>query len=350
MEKYIIQPSYSIKRTIEELDLAASKVLFVVDDQEYLIGAVSDGDIRRAILKGISLEKPVCEIMNENPISFYEDYSLETVKETLLQHKIEAVPIVDKRNRVVEILFWDEIFKEKGTNYSQIDLPVVIMAGGKGTRLDPFTRILPKPLIPIGEKTIIEVIMDEFVKYGMKDFYISINHKGRMIKAYFKDQESDYNLQYIYEDKPLGTAGALRALHGKIDTPFFVSNCDIIIKDDYTKIYNFHKKEGFSLTLVGSMQHHTIPYGVCEIDISGALKKIDEKPEQDIIVNAGMYLLNPEVLKLIPPNEFFHITDLIEKLQENGYKIGVYPITEKSWIDIGQWEEYKKSTKIFNNI
>ena len=191
---------------------------------------------------------------------------------------------------------------------------------------------------------------NEYAKFGMKDFYISINHKGKMIKAYLEDHEGDYFFRYISENKFLGTAGALKYLDGKLDSPFFVSNCDIIIKDDYTKIYDFHKKGGYALTLVASMQHHTIPYGVCEIENGGDLKSIIEKPQYDFLVNTGMYVLDPEVLGYIPENEFFHITHLMEKLKKEGLKIGVYPVSEKSYIDVGQWNEYKNAMKVMGDF
>jgi dTDP-glucose pyrophosphorylase len=347
MRKYLVREYCLIKDALKQMDITASKTLFVVNDKKQLIGAISDGDIRRAVLNGIPFDKPVKEIMNSKPLCFEKDYKLEKVKQILLGKKIEAVPIINNNKEVIEILFWDEIFREKKREYNQINLPVVIMAGGKGTRLDPFTRILPKPLIPIGDKPMIEVIMDEYAKYGMKNFYITINHKGKMVKAYFEDFKSDYSLQYINEDKPLGTAGALKYLEKKLNSPFFVSNCDIIIKDDYTKIYDFHKKGGYALTLVASMQNHVIPYGVCEIENGGTLTKIIEKPQYNFLVNAGMYILNPEVLEYIPKDEFYHITHLIEKLQTKGYKIGVYPVSEKSWIDVGQWSEYKNTIQKF---
>ena len=223
------------------------------------------------------------------------------------------------------------------------------MAGGKGTRLAPFTYILPKPLIPIGEKPVIEIIIDEYIKFGVNNFFISVNHKANMIKAYFEDINHEYSIGYVIEDKPLGTAGSLKYLEGKIDSDFFVSNCDIIIKENYNSIYDFHKKNDNILTLVSSMQHHTIPYGVCEIENGGTLKSITEKPQYDFLVNTGMYILSPEALKYIPENEFFHITHLIEKLKDDGKKVGVFPVSEKSWIDIGQWTEYKKAVEFLKN-
>ena len=345
MKNYFIDKSSVLKNALKQMDKIGSKTLVVVDKSDKLIGVLSSGDIRRSILEDNELGKDIYKIMNIKPYYVYEDFDLEELKTEIFKREIELVPVLNNDNVVVNIITLKEIFSAQAFNYPQIKIPVVIMAGGKGTRLDPFTRILPKPLIPIGEKPIIEIIMDEFAKFGMKKFYVSLNHKGKMIKAYLEDHDNDYTFKYIFENKPLGTAGALKFIEGKIKTPFFVSNCDIIIKSDYSKIYDFHTRGGYDLTLVGSIQHHIIPYGICEIENGGILKKINEKPEQDFIVNTGMYLLNPEVLDAIPEDEFFHITHLIEKLQKQGKKIGVYPVSEKSWIDVGQWEEYKLSLK-----
>ena len=183
--------------------------------------------------------------------------------------------------------------------------------------------------------------MDEYAKYGIKDFYISINHKGKMIKLFFEDYVSNYKINYIEEKKSLGTAGAIGLLKKSFESDFFVSNCDILIKGDYIKIYEFHKKRNYDLTIVASMKHFTIPYGVCEIGDGGILTAIKEKPEFDFLVNTGMYLMKPNVLKFIPKNVFCNMTDLINDLISNNMSIGVFPISEKSYIDVGQWEEYK---------
>ena len=267
---------------------------------------------------------------------------IENVKNTLIQKRYEAIPIIDNKKQIVEILFWNALFQNEKKKYTKINAPVVIMAGGRGTRLDPFTRILPKPLIPIGDKTMLEVIMDEYKQYGITDFYISVNHKAKLIKAYFEETKINASIKFIDEDKPLGTAGALKFIEGKIDVPFFVSNCDIIIKNDYADIYDFHIKEKYDITIVASMQHYKIPYGICEILNGGSLDRIVEKPEYDFLVNTGMYILNPNVLSNIPSNEFFHITHLIEKIKSKRLKVGVYPVSEKAWIDVGQWSEFNK--------
>ena len=350
VDNYIVSSKDSIRKAIKKMDSAGIGIIIVTDDKKNVKSIVTDGDFRRAILHGIKLTSNISKISNTEFTYLNKGYLKKEAKNIFRKFQIQHIPIIEK-GKLINILTGDTFFdiNDEGRVENKINLPVVIMAGGKGTRMDPFTRILPKPLIPVGDKAMLEVIMDEYAKFGMKNFYISINYKGKMIKAYLEDHESDYVFNFIYEDKPLGTAGALKYLEGKIYSPFFVSNCDIIINDDYTKIYEFHKKGDYALTLVGSMQHHTIPYGVCEIENGGELKSINEKPEQDFLVNTGMYLLNPEILQYIPENEFFHITDLIEKLKSEGKKIGVYPVSEKSWIDIGQWGKFEENFKWFQN-
>lgn len=346
MTKLLIQPDATIKSAMKKIDVGAERIVFVVDKNERLLGSLSDGDIRRHILKKGNIEGSISGIYNKTPVYVQKDYDFEHVKNTIMGKSIKALPVVDNENRIINILLWDALFREQlHEEKAKIDLPVVVMAGGKGSRLDPFTRVLPKPLIPIGDKPIIEIIMDKYAEFGMTEFFISVNYKARMIKAYFEDYKGKNKITFINEQKPLGTGGALKYLQDKVNSTFFVSNCDIIVNDDYTKIYEFHKKGSYAFTLVASMQHHIIPYGVCEIENEGELRQIIEKPEYNFLVNTGMYLLEPHVLSLIPSDTMFHITDLIAKLKQNKARIGVFPISEKSWIDIGQWEEYRKTVK-----
>ena len=174
------------------------------------------------------------------------------------------------------------------------------------------------------------------------------NDKGKMIKAYFSDHELDCNIEYIEENKPLGTAGSLSYLQGKFSEPFFVSNCDIITHANYSSVYDFHKQGSYDITILCSMQKYTIPYGVCEINNNGMLKKIKEKPDYDFLVNTGLYLMNPIVLKHISKDKYLDMTDLIREIKKSGLKVGVYPVSEKSWIDVGQWSEYEKTIQEFD--
>lgn len=348
IDLFLVPKEISVKEAMRQMDKAGERILFVVDDGKKLIGSLSDGDIRRWVLKEGSLTAPIEKVFRRSPVILAENYRMDDAKEIMLKKKLQGIPIVDKQNRITQILFWEEVFDKEAVHAKgKIHIPVVIMAGGKGSRLDPFTRILPKPLIPIGDKAIIEIIMDKFCQYGVNEFYISISHKARMIKAYFDEINASYKIHYVEEDKPLGTAGALKFMGEKVQTDLFVSNCDIIIEADYLEILKFHKKKNYDMTMIGSFRHFTIPYGICTIANGGRLLGIKEKPEYDYLVNTGMYVLKRDTLALIPQDKCFDITNLIDKLLKNNGSIGVFPIDAKSWIDIGQWEEYHKSMRNF---
>ncbi len=219
------------------------------------------------------------------------------------------------------------------------------MAGGRGTRLEPFTKVLPKPLIPIHEKPVIEHIIERFTTVGISNFILTVNYKARIMKAFFEELQSDYSVDFIDEVEPLGTAGSLKFLGNRIDRPFIVTNCDIIVRGDYADIYDFHVKNKYDITLVASMKNFTLPYGTCELNGKGNLKIIHERPEYDFLINTGLYVVNPEVLKLIPENKQYHFTELIRDAKDQRKLIGVYPIDDESWIDVGQWAEYQKAVE-----
>ncbi len=322
----LIQPNSRLKAAMNQLDVTAKKILFVVDNNKVLIGSLSDGDIRRWILTGGKLEAEVRKVCFRNPYSVRQDFNVEEVKAQMLKKRIDFVPVLDKKGRIIEFLSSDKLFKFKPGAYKKtpIKLPVVIMAGGKGTRLDPFTKVLPKPLIPIGEKTIIEVIIDKFTEYGVNSFYISLFHKSKIIKSYFDELNPPYKIKYLYEDKPLGTAGCLKQLENSLSGSFIMTNCDIIVDTDYNEVLTHHEKEKNDITLVASLKHFNIPYGICEIGRNGVLSKIKEKPEYSFLVNTGMYLINSKVLHHIPHNEFFHMTHLIEDVKDKGGRIGIF--------------------------
>jgi len=197
--------------------------------------------------------------------------------------------------------------------------------------------------VPVHEKPIIEHIMERFKNIGCSDFYLTVNYKGRILKAYFEELQPDYRINFVEEEEALGTGGSLRLLDGQFSQPFFVTNCDIIIKTDYASLYEFHQKGVYDITLVASAKEYIIPYGTCELNSDGHLSNINEKPHYDFLINTGLYVLNPDVLKLIPENKFYHITHLIEDAKNLGKKIGVFPIDEDAWIDVGQWAEYRRA-------
>ena len=344
--KYLVDHKSNIREGIKKMDDAGIGFMLVTDEDTKVIGVFTDGDFRKAILRGVSLDAGILDIANKDFRYLGTNYSKEDVLEVFNTTIVHQLPVIED-GKLMEILLKSEfsLKKSDAVEHAQINLPVVIMAGGKGTRLEPFTDILPKPLIPINGKPIVEIIIDEYRKYGIDKFYLSVNHKSKMIKAFFEDRDGPYQLEYLEEDKPLGTAGSLSLIGQQIKTPFFVSNCDILIREDYAKILAFHQEGGFELTMVASMQHYLIPYGVCEIDNDGELISIKEKPEFDFLVNTGMYLLNPGTLDHIPKDKLFNMPDLIEVLQKKNFKVGVFPVSEKSYLDIGQWSEYKKVVK-----
>lgn len=345
----ITKADVSIKEGWKQLNENTYKILFVVDDKENLIGSVTDGDIRRWLLADHSLQEPISKVMNRQPLTAFETDEDETMRQMMLKHRVECIPIVDLKGRAKRFVFWNTLFNKKETLVAKdkIDIPVVIMAGGRGVRLDPFTKILPKPLIPIGEKPVLEVIVEKFRRFDVKTFYFSLNYRASMIKAYFDEIQRDYELHYIEETTPSGTAGSLHKLQGKIKTTFMISNCDIIIDANYADILRFHRENKCKITLVCSLRHFPIPYGVVEIENGGMLKGIREKPEFDFLVNTGLYILEPELLNHIPKDRVFHITHLIENLRKENEKIGVYPISSTSWTDVGELKEYKDTLMKF---
>ena len=289
--------------------------------------------------------------MNENPILIKKDnFTKKQIKNIFIEKGFSQIPIIDENNKVIDLVIKSDLLNNENekVTYKKINASVVIMAGGRGTRMEPFTSILPKPLLPINNKSMLEIIMQEYSKHNINNFCLSVNYKSNLIKAYLNDLDLGYNISYVEELKPLGTAGSLKLLNPSFTKkPFFISNCDILIKQDYDKIYDFHLKGNYEITLVASYRNHEIPYGVCDIEKGGSLIKISEKPSYNFLVNTGMYIVNPSVLKHIPNNKFFHITHLIEKVKSTGKKVGVFPVSENSWIDVGQWENYNEAIKSF---
>jgi dTDP-glucose pyrophosphorylase len=353
MKNITIHPQATIKEAMEALDKTAEKVLLVVDDDgQALIGTLTDGDIRRHILKGRSLSGTIQSAFKANPIYvFRDDFDFGEIKRIFTKNKIELIPVLNQDHKVVDFITWAKAFgNNKSPKKEKLDAPVVIMAGGKGTRLEPFTKILPKPLIPVGDKPVIDHIIDRFRAYGISEFYLTIHHMSKIIRAYFEEKKPEYSIGFAEEDEPRGTAGSLKLLADKLNKPFFVSNCDIVIETNYADIYRFHMQNKYDITLVASAKRFNISYGICELNGEGSLERIEEKPEYNFLVNAGMYVLNPSVLKRIPNNQIFHITHLIDKIKGSGGQIGVYPVSEKAWIDVGQWSEYRKVLKVIENI
>lgn len=349
IQNRIIQVGHTLLQALRQMDRERVKLLFIFDEEQFA-GLLSIGDIQRAIIRNLPLDSAVRSIMREDIILCYRDEPMQKVHDTMLRLRAECMPIVDRSSgALTDVIFWDDVFGSKKRLPGALDLPVVIMAGGKGTRLRPLTNIIPKPLIPIGDKSIIEVIIDKFRDHGVKDFYISANYKQDFIKFYFDSIEREYNVSYLVEKDFFGTAGSLSLLKDKVNTTFFVSNCDIIVENDYAEILEYHRSTGNAITIVASLKHYRIPYGTIESGEDGELISLQEKPELTYLINTGMYVLEPFVLDSIPAEKFYHITDLILDLKKQGKKVGVFPVSEQSWTDMGEWPEYRKLIEEYLN-
>ena len=350
MKDITVNSSITIRQAMKALDKTSEKCLLVVDGNKKLLGTLTDGDLRRSILKGANFNASTEGSYCPDPSVLMEDkFTKQEASEIMISKNLDLLPILDKKDQVVGYITWEQIFSEgRSPKKKTLTAPVAIMAGGKGTRMEPFTKVLPKPLVPIHEKPIIEHIIERFTDIGCSDFHMTVNYKSKILKAYFDELQPDYQVYFVEEKEPLGTAGSLRFLDGKFNQSFFVTNCDIIIKADYVSLYEFHKRGDYDITLVASAKEYVIPYGTCELNGDGHLAHINEKPKYDFLINTGLYVLKPEVLKLIPESKFYHITHLIEDGKNQGKKVGVFPIDEDAWIDIGQWAEYKKIVKYFS--
>jgi dTDP-glucose pyrophosphorylase len=336
-----IDQKTSLLLALKQMDKIDKKLLFVFDAEKF-VNVLSVGDIQRAILENVSLDSPVKNILRKKTRVAKHSDSKYSIKEIMRKNRIECMPVIDENKNLIEVIYWEDVFGEKEhRKQSKINIPVVIMAGGKGTRLKPLTNVIPKPLIPIGEKTIVEDIMGHFMKVGCNNFLLSVNYKAETIKHYFSQiKNKSYEVKYFQEDKPLGTAGSLFLIKDKINTTFFVSNCDIVIDEDYSEILKYHQENKNELTIVSAFKHYPIPYGTIKTENGGILKELIEKPELTFQINSGMYILEPHLLDEIPENSFFHITHLIENIQKRKGKVGVFPVSEGSWTDIGEWKEY----------
>jgi NDP-sugar pyrophosphorylase family protein len=256
---------------------------------------------------------------------------------------INSVPILDDSMKILDIVFIEDVYKPRiHKNTSLKDVPVIVMAGGKGTRLYPYTKILPKPLIPIGDIPILERILDHFRNYGCREFYLTVNYKKEMIRSYFNDLNPPYVIHYVEENKPLGTAGSISLIKEELSGPVIITNCDILIETDYENLLKRHIASDNAMTIVASLQDTVIPYGVIHTSEDGYIETIEEKPRLSYLINTGMYIVDARYLKLIPHDRMYHMTELAEELLRREHKVGTYPVSENSFLDMGQFEELKK--------
>lgn len=340
--------SNTIIEALKKMDAEKCKLLFVFNG-DFFSGILTIGDIQRAIINAVDMNSSVSAILDTNKVYAFEGEEINSIRQKMYRLRAECMPVLNENKELVDVIFWKDAFMDRLETdvREKINLPVVIMAGGKGTRLKPITNVIPKPLVPVGDKTILEEIMDQFESIGCKKFYMSVNYKSDMMMFYLAHTEHEYDIHFFEETKPLGTIGSVSLLKDKINTPFFVTNCDILIDQDFRDVYEYHKENKNDITMITAVKNFHIPYGVIETGEDGLMTGLKEKPDITYKINTGVYILNPELISDIPENQFFHITDLMEVVKSRGGRVGCFPVSENSWRDMGEWPEYLKMIKVF---
>lgn len=342
LEALLIQSDKSIKEAMQQLDKTGEKILFVVTEGNVLLGTLTDGDVRRGLLDGANFADSVKHLMRGQFISLDNGESelKKRAENLIIQNRIEHVPVLNRNKEIVDVVSWTDFFNpEEEKEKSFYPNPVVVMAGGKGTRLDPFTKVLPKPLIPIGNKPVIEVIMERFFKYGFHRFIYTLNYKKEYLKLFLTENDFPYSMDWVEEPDFLGTAGSLSLVKDKIHETFFVINCDSLLDVAFDQILEWHCEQKAAITIIGCHNEVRIPFGVLKLS-NGKLDKMLEKPVHDVIINTGLYVMEPSILDFIELGMKMDMNDLIETVSRKD-KITVYPI-HGGWLDIGRWEEYRK--------
>jgi dTDP-glucose pyrophosphorylase len=344
LKDIIIKMDSKIIDAINTLEKSHLQIAVVLSENGSLKGVVTDGDVRRGILKGISLESPVKDIMNNSPYTMHISSERTEILSIMRKKHFRHMLLVDEEHKLVGIETLEDILE-----LSVYDNWVVIMAGGIGSRLKPLTNDMPKPLLNVGGRPILESCVRNLVEQGFNKFYISLNYKAKMVSDYFGDGEKfGAEIRYIHEEKPLGTAGALSLLPEKIDEEIFVMNGDILTNIEFSNILKFHRENDSTATMCVREYDHQVPYGVVEVD-DHKFVEIQEKPTHSFFVNAGIYLINPEVFSLIPKHVKYDMPDLFKAVQKTSTRVSVFPIREY-WIDIGQIDDYARANDEFNDV
>ena len=343
-----VEPKITISKALDTLKKKGERCLVVIDKHKKLLGTLTDGDLRVAILNGVDLKKTIDGLYNKKPktIDFSQVKNFALIKKIFTKYSIDVIPVLNNK-KVCGIIYWSEFFKNEEIEKNFID--VVIMAGGKGTRLLPFTKVLPKPLIPINNKPIIDHIIDSFQNFKIKTFWLSLNFKSKILKTYLNSSSKKIKVKFLTEKKPLGTIGSLSLLPiDDISENFIVSNCDILVNTNINELYEHHKNQKAYLTIIVVKKKFKIPYGSCDINQNGVLNKIQEKVENNYFVNTGFYVFNKKIINLIRKNLKLDFNELVNILKKKNKKIVCFPIEEKNWSDFGNWSQYNEETsKLF---
>lgn len=339
-----LQADMTILQAMARIDTSSLQIGLVVDEQNRLLGTVTDGDVRRAILKGIDLNSPVEVVMNRNPMTVKVGEGRERILWAMRERVLRQLPVVDELGRVVGLERLDDLL-----NVPMHDNWVVLMAGGLGSRLGELTKHCPKPLIPVGGKPLLETIIENFKEYGFQNFFLSVNYKAEMIREHFGSGKSlDVHVEYLQENKRLGTAGAISLLPEKPTQPVIVMNGDLLTKVNFQQLLDFHVQQKAVATMCVREYTFQVPYGVVRME-KEHLQAIDEKPIQSFFVNAGIYVLEPEVVELIPQDTYFDMTGLFDLLLRKKDQVSIFPIREY-WLDIGQRADLERANGEFGEV
>ena len=337
VELLFLNKNATIRDALIQINIGLRGTVIVVDDEKKMIGILTDGDIRRALVKGYSLEDEITEIYESKPIYGMVGMSKDQIEEILIKKAVKDIPIVNEEHVVVDFVGIRDVLLPKGKENK-----VVIMAGGLGSRLKNLTEEIPKPMLKVGDAPILQHIIHNFKEKGFFEFLISVNHKANIIENYFQDGIiHGVKIEYLREEKRLGTGGGIGLAKEYVNEPFFVINGDVLTNLNVKDMMDFHLQNEFAITIGIRKQSYQIPYGVVDVD-KDQVKKLQEKPNVDYMINGGVYCLNPEVIDFIPRDEYFEITELVNLLLENNMKVGAYLI-EDYWMDIGHMNDYYKA-------
>ena len=343
-KEHLISKNQSVREALIHLDkLASDAILFVVDDNNTLLGSLTDGDLRRGFIRGLGFENPITDFIQPNPKFIYDkEFNQERLKE-FKDNFIKIIPILNNENQIVDVLN----FRFRST---LLPLDAVLMAGGEGKRLRPLTETTPKPLLKVGDKPIIEYNIDRLANVGIENIYLSINYLGEQLEAYFGNGSSkNIKVDYLREEKPLGTIGSVLLVEEFEHEDVLVMNSDLLTNIDFADFYKSFKDSGADMAVAATSYHVDVPYAVLETDENQNVKTLKEKPRYTYFSNAGIYIIKKKLLSMIPKGEFYDITDLMEKVIEMDHKLITYPINGY-WLDIGKHEDFKKAQEDIKHI
>ena len=337
VQPFLGKQNLTVSEAMQQIDKNTAGILFLVNELNVLVGCITDGDIRRYLLAGGKMADPAIQAANKSP-RFAR--TIDEAKNLYHKKNYVVIPVLDDCGCIIDLFSGDSDSSRK--QHNPIHIPVVINAGGKGTRLDPFTRVLPKPLIPVGELPIIELIMQEYQSYACDEFHIIVNYKKNLMKAYFADNENRYNITWYDEETPLGTGGGLSLLRGKFSGTFFFANCDALLTANYESMLKFHKENRNIITMVCAYKNINIPYGVVDMGMNGRIESMREKPLMSFLTNTGIYIVEPEVIDDIRDGIPIGFPDVVEIERQKGKNVAVFPVSENDWMDMGQLPELEK--------